>query len=81
MAVSGVFGRSTGSWRPTAGVKLPCDARGEWGEPGRVDGAVMLRDDECARMASAASEPAGREAQQPWTHGQYGCLELVWCRG
>jgi len=41
----------------------------------------MLRDDECARMASAASEPAGREAQQPWPCGQYGCLDLVWCRG
>jgi hypothetical protein len=34
-------------------------------ELGRVEGAVMLRDDECARTAGGLSSLV-REAQQPW---------------
>jgi hypothetical protein len=80
MGLSGVFGRSTASWRLLDGWRLPCDARGEGIEPGRVDGAVMLREDECARMASAGSSPSGREAQHPWKRVRL-WMKLVLSRG
>jgi hypothetical protein len=34
-------------------------------EPGRVEGAVILREEECARMAPLGLSPAEREAQHP----------------
>jgi hypothetical protein len=63
MGFSGVFGRlsARGGWT------FPCEAweaRGEGMELGRVEGAVMLRDEECAWTAGGLSSLV-REAQQP----------------
>jgi hypothetical protein len=52
MGLRGVFGRSLAvrdGWIET------CEARGEGMEEGRVEGAVMLREEECARTAGALS--------------------------
>ena len=69
----GVLGRSMASGRlrddDKGGAWLvceTCDARGEVIELGCVEGAVMLRDDECARTApTPSSSLLGRDAQQP----------------
>jgi len=67
MGLRGVLGRLSASGRLAGGCALPCEAceaRGEGIELGRVEGAVMLRDDECARTAGGVSSLV-REAQQP----------------
>lgn len=68
MGLSAVFGRSMTSERLRDGGAFgceTCDARGDVVGARRVDGAVMLRDDdECARTAGVPSS-VGREAQQP----------------
>lgn len=43
-----------------------CEARGEGIEEGRVEGAVMLREDECACTPVVGElSSRGREAQHP----------------
>jgi hypothetical protein len=55
MGLRGVFGRSLASWWFRDGCMETCDARGEGMLVGRVDGAVMLREEECARTAGGLS--------------------------
>jgi hypothetical protein len=64
MGLRGVFGRSLASCWFREGCMETCDARGEGMLLGRVDGAVMLREEECARTTGGLS-PLWREAQQP----------------
>jgi hypothetical protein len=68
MGFRGVFGRSLACGRLWGGSAVApceaCDARGEGMELGRVEGAVILRDDECARTAGGLLSLV-REAQQP----------------
>ena len=67
MGLRGVLGRlsMTRSAATAASVWEACDARGEGIEFRRVDGAVMLRDEECAPMTGVVSSPLGVEKQQP----------------
>lgn len=69
MGLRGVLGRLVASGRLGGGCALTCEAceAREGGELGRVEGAVMLRDDECARTAGGLSSLV-REAQQPYWH-------------
>ena len=55
MGLRGVFGRSLASWWFRDGWIDTCEARGEGIEDGRVEGAVMLREEECARTAGVLS--------------------------
>jgi hypothetical protein len=66
MGLRGVFGRSLASCWFREGCTETCDARGEGMLLGRVEGAVMLREEECARTAGVSTS-LWREAQQPWS--------------